>query len=553
MFLSHLSTLEYVLFGISCAALVEWFLFAVLVIGTFFNVMVNHDQHTSISLCFVVMVIYVILRSLFLPFILIGLFGSSDNLYGSFASFISWLPHLTRVAAIILATWWNVILIMPCITVWYSRSRYGIGNKPLGEKLKTDEEMLINTTGVGKTTFRYIVILPVYNETFQLLKEGILSILQSNYPPENIEIHISFDSHERSEVYESILTHFGIYNARDYESVSTNYNGSTLFVHKFKHGGKRLTQHKTFTRIKERFLKFSSSINNLTTVQSLRGSGQLVDDYYSQLHPDEMGSEQLDPEQTIILLTDSDNYLYDNAIRNLTYNFNRNPKKLAFAGYMTCMSSGKNRFNFWKLIQDTEYVGGEMNSSFELMLGTINCLPGGFTAIRGQAMLKIADIYFSDLPSESITDYHRNYLGEDRFMTHIMHQNFPPYSIGFCPSTRCKTDPPASMFQYVKQRRRWLLGAIGNETYMLTDRSIWKQYKLLLLFKLFQLSWKGTTFGQIVITIIAAQSWSSSKSNGIVWTNVEPFVISIAIPLGINWIVTSITAVNLGRYKLWFH
>ncbi|RKO93991.1 hypothetical protein BDK51DRAFT_9135, partial [Blyttiomyces helicus] len=87
--------------------------------------------------------------------------------------------------------------------------------------------------------------------------------------------------------------------------------------------------------------------------------------------------------------------------------------------------------------------------------GTINCLPGGFTAIRGQAMLKIADIYISDLSSESITDYHQNYLGEDRFMTHIMHQNLPPYSIGFCLGTRCKTNPPATMFKYVKQRRRW--------------------------------------------------------------------------------------------------
>jgi len=86
---------------------------------------------------------------------------------------------------------------------------------------------------------------------------------------------------------------------------------------------------------------------------------------------------------------------------------------------MSVMSSGS--FNSWadftkminpmRLLQDCEYIGGEMNRSFEMLSSTINCAPGGFTAVRYGAFDSVADKYFTNLADENVTDYHRNYLG----------------------------------------------------------------------------------------------------------------------------------------------
>ena len=53
----------------------------------------------------------------------------------------------------------------------YARISYGVGNELLG------------TTELPYT---FVVILPVYNETIELLTEGVKSILDSNYEKKNI-------------------------------------------------------------------------------------------------------------------------------------------------------------------------------------------------------------------------------------------------------------------------------------------------------------------------------------------------------------------------------
>ena len=98
----------------------------------------------------------------------------------------------------------------------------------------------------------------------------------------------------------------------------------------------------------------------------------------------------------------------------------------------------KTGVNFVRMIQDTEYVSNEINRFFELSLGTVNCLPGnsfllwlkfinfvgGFTAIKFSTLEKIAPLYFTELRVTNITQYHQYILGEDRYLTHLVHKMY---------------------------------------------------------------------------------------------------------------------------------
>ena len=492
-FFTGQTTNQLALFIISCFAILEYVTFAILVLMTFFNVMINQDATTSIPRVGIFSVIFLGLRSLFVPFLIVGVtpYGTSDY---------TWLPTYARVSTIVLAIWWTTIMVMPSLTVWYSRKKYGIGNERLLATPDTE-------------SYKFIIIVPVYNETIELLTEGVRSILSSQYNRDQIELHIAFDSDVQTPLYRDFIKQFKLTNTDNKETIFAMVNYEThVYIHKWAHGGKRKTQAKTFDYISRK----STPVGDL--------------------------------DKTVVVMTDSDNYLYDNALFNLACNFSRYPKKIAFSGYMSCMSSGWSILNFWRVIQDCEYVSGEINRGFEVLMGTVNCLPGGFTAIRYSAMLKVAEAYFGNLSDDNITDYHRNYLGEDRFLTHLMHKEFPRHSLGFCPSARAKTDPPTNMLGLIKQRRRWLLGAMSNEAYMVTDRVIGNKFPAMITYKTLQMSWKGTTLTQVVVTWIAVQAWSVVNF----YTSILPFVLAIGIPFLINWTMVSLTGIRIGHYKVIF-
>ncbi|KAI9221550.1 chitin synthase-domain-containing protein [Blastocladiella britannica] len=399
--------------------------------------------------------------------------------------------------------------------MWYSRIVYGVGNEPLIP---------------SREPYDYIVLLPVYNEALPLLTAGIQSIIDQNYFRERVTLHISFDSDERSKLYLDLVdwlnehsSDVALYGGTDFvnpphvnaETIFGVYQGVRVFVHKFPHGGKRSTQAQTFLHIEK-----------------------------------QVQLDRLD--RTILVLLDSDNFTYDNAFHNIASTFDRRPEKRALSGYMTCMSSGDNSSKFWNLIQDVEYLSGEMGRSFELMLGTVNCLPGGFTAVRLDVMeqsipesnMTVAERYFGELPIDTLTDYHRCYLGEDRYLSHLLHQTLPRYSMGFCPAARAKTDPPPTLQALVRQRRRWFLGALSNEVYMLTDREIWSKFGFLCTFKTIQLAFRTNFFSQVVMSIFAFADVNSNPSSYI------PLAISGGIPLLLNYLAALATAIKLGHSKV---
>ena len=488
------TALQITLMMCSLLAIIELVLFTLAVLCTFANVLRSPDASTSRSRLVFTCIKYLVFRCIPVPFILAGLTVHTGIIQ-------VYMPIIVRGCVVIMGIWLNFTISLPCFTTFYSRYRYGIGNTKLASPNKW---------------FDFIVLLPVYNETYELLVAGVQSIIDQDYPRDRMTIHISFDSDERSDLYISLLEYLHFSNPKhvDDETVFGYYMGVLVYVHKFPHGGKRKTQSKTFDYLEKRC--------------------------------------NFDWANAILVFLDSDNYTYDCAFHNLASTFDRNPKKLALAGFMTCMSSGKLKWNLFNLVQDVEYCSGESNRSFELLMGTVNCLPGGFTALRYEVMYTrfsndetVMEKYFGPLPDKTITDFHRNYLGEDRYLTHLLHQALPKHSLGFSPAARAKTDPPPTFKGMVRQRRRWFLGALSNEVYMITDAVIGKKYSFLVFFKTFQMAFRCNFFSQVVLSIFAISSVDYTDF----WSAMSLFV-SAGIPLLLNWIAAICTGIKLGHYKV---
>ena len=175
----------------------------------------------------------------------------------------------------------------------------------------------------------------------------------------------------------------------------------------------------------------------------------------------------------------------------------------------------------------------------------MNCLPGAFTIIRYHAFKEAVQDYFVEHETDKcITHFHQKKLGEDRYLTHLIHLKFPKGCIGFCPTARCKTDPPDTIPKFIKQRRRWLLGSIANEPYMVTSPSLWKKFPLLLIYKMFQTAWRSTLIAQVLVA-----------SFGIITTLTTSalfkiiFAVSVSIPIVWAWSTSIVFGCKLSHYK----
>ena len=63
-------------------------------------------------------------------------------------------------------------------------------------------------------------------------------------------------------------------------------------------------------------------------------------------------------------------------------------------------------------------------------------------------------------------------------------EGHPLHAVGFHPYARAKTVGPDSFISFLKQRRRWLLGAFANECHFIASWTMWKRAPILVLYKL---------------------------------------------------------------------
>ncbi|RUS30910.1 chitin synthase-domain-containing protein [Jimgerdemannia flammicorona] len=479
-----------------------------------------------------ILLFVLVMRTLFVPFYI------SFDPYNQYPW---WMQSVYRVTFIMVTVWFTLFLVMPTLLMplcWYY---FGLGDKRLGKDhrrthhrnqstaskaskmsgLSIRRFVGLDDSGVWRDQkYHVICIVPIYNEEPDLLWKGVSALLNSRFSKRRLELHLSFDNPEVSDLFKDLLLRFRKANGDNkrgderihYKQVSETttqflFNGAMVYIHRWPHGGKRATQAKTFNFVRENMIA----------------------------HPDD----------ALIMLIDSDNVIHENAMNNFVVSLNKNPKVQALAGYMTCISG--NSWNPMRLFQDAEYTACEINRAFEVIMGSVICLPGGLTLVKYNTLLSVSHIYFGDLPTDTLIDYHRNHLGEDRYLSHLLHQHLPSGSLGFCPSARCKTEPPATFAQFVKQRRRWLLGAVSNDAYMLMDVNLWKKLPILMTYKCFQTAWRSTTICQYLLFFGAVL--------GFIRITPEQYVLNIptlAVPFCCAWLGISIIAIRLRRYKVPF-
>ena len=360
---------------------------------------------------------------------------------------------------------------------------------------------------------KVVIIMPCYHEEPPVLLRTVDSIVDCKYPPSCMHVFLSFDGDQEDELFLNTIEKLGVpVTLETYpKSIDVVYRGCRITVSRFRHGGKRSCQKRTYKLIDKIYQEYIRRNDNL-----------------------------------FVLFIDSDCILDQHCIQNFMYEMELKPgskrNKLAMTGVITSTSK---KTKLITLLQDMEYVHGQLfERSVESGCGAVTCLPGALTVLRFSAFRNVAKFYFADKAEQcdDLFDYGKMHLGEDRWLTHLfMIGASERYQISMNPAAFCKTEAVQTLKSLLKQRRRWFLGFITNEVCMLTDIRLWKRYPLLLIIRLAQNTIRTTAL-LFFIMIIALASTSQKVQNLPVGF--------IGVSLGLNWLLMIYFGFKLRRFKI---
>jgi cellulose synthase/poly-beta-1,6-N-acetylglucosamine synthase-like glycosyltransferase len=121
--------------------------------------------------------------------------------------------------------------------------------------------------------------------------------------------------------------------------------------------------------------------------------------------------------------------------------------------------------------QYVEYkISHYIDKAFESFFGFVSVLPGAFSTFRWEAIkgdpLKS---FFNGLNKESHTATEANmYLAEDRIMClEIVKKLSKNWILKYEPNCIALTDPPLTIIEFIKQRRRWTNGSLFASWYVI--------------------------------------------------------------------------------------
>ncbi|ORZ29846.1 chitin synthase-domain-containing protein, partial [Catenaria anguillulae PL171] len=193
-------------------------------------------------------------------------------------------------------------------------------------------------------------------------------------------------------------------------------------------------------------------------------------------------------------------------------------------------------------MQDAEYIESMIFRNAEAIMGAVTCLPGVLTMFRYPVLCDVAPDYFYQSEGINTTfDFCQRYLGEDRFMTHLLMEKPGTHTLGFSTAAVCKTEAPGDFYTLLRQRRRWFLGTISNEIVMLCTPQFWVKFPLLMLTKFFMILKVGGAITYLVLMeLIFAAIFDSVKPEAFIW------LMAIVVP---NWLFVTVWAIKERRLK----
>ncbi|CAI2370275.1 unnamed protein product [Moneuplotes crassus] len=110
-----------------------------------------------------------------------------------------------------------------------------------------------------------------------------------------------------------------------------------------------------------------------------------------------------------------------------------------------------------------------MDKATESVFGFVNSLPGTFSTFRWESIkgkpldqyLKGCTDQFSDIKGVPSCVSANKYLAEDRIISlEIIAKAHSSFITHYIPGAKCLTDPPLSLTELIKQRRRWFNGSL---------------------------------------------------------------------------------------------
>ena len=350
------------------------------------------------------------------------------------------------------------------------------------------------------------IIMPIYNEDPKSLWRAIESVIRLELATQkrNLILYLSFDEglpkecQLNSDAFVKLMERFNIdpYDRR--ERINVDIDGILIAICRFEHGGKKSAQYGGFKEM-EKDMKILE--------------------------------EKTD---SLVFFIDSDIVLKSDSLLQFDYYLEKF-KKSALTGLISCIASDNPKLiTFY---QDIEYISGQILwRNLESYLNSTTCLPGAFTILRYDFFKKVSEKYFNSNIYSDNTDYQRFYLGEDRYLTHLL-MEIEPNKLGFCEAARCKTDAPKTILALMKQRRRWYLGHIANDTWMISSLKLWKNYPLLCMFNLLN----NTRNTSIYIYLFYFLPLLNKEISLKLW------ILFIILPLLCNWFFIIIYAFKIKR------
>ncbi|KAK6343543.1 hypothetical protein TWF730_011133 [Orbilia blumenaviensis] len=488
------------------AILMEWIAWLASFLYCFYHCWIKafrSKDWVKVTLTTLMIILFIALRLFFIPVLIV-----SVPLPASIRARLpdSWATLLELVAFYAFV----VLLLFPATIIIYNIFNKEVGRKARYASLLTDDAPKV------------VVIMPCYNESAENVMKCINSVIGQDYPMTCLHICLSFDSDEVSPEYLEVLTQLGVPILRKNRypaSIDVRYQGTRVTVSRYKHGGKRHTQKKTFQMIDRLYEKYL----------------ERQDDVY-------------------ILFIDSDCVLDRYCVQNFMYEMDFLPKKkkkgsqvMAMTGVITSRVE-KGQGSFITLLQDMEYIHGQLfERAVESSCGAVTCLPGALTCLKFSAFRNMSVFYFADMADkhDNPFDYGQYHLGEDRWLTHLfMIGAKRSYQIGFSTSAFCKTEACATWNSLINQRTRWFKGFVTNEAALLTDWQLWRRYPLLCIFRMMQDTIRTTALLLVLLIL------SLITEVQLVETLPLPL---IALSLGANWLFMLYYGFQLGRKKAFLY
>lgn len=348
------------------------------------------------------------------------------------------------------------------------------------------------------------IIMPIYNEKPLDLYNAVLSVINLQYTKNMIHLYLAFDDDGESDAYLYLMKKFGLIDDNGVYLVNKSYKhtidvyGVLISICSFKHGGKKSAQFGAFKEVE----------NDYKNIQN---------------------------EDPNIFFIDSDIVLKSDSLVHFNYHMQIHGKN-CLTGMISCIASDNP--NFLTFYQDIEYISGQVFwRNFENTLGGAStCLPGAFTIMKYSSLKKVSHVYFNKSDFDDAFDYYRYYLGEDRYLTQLLMES-EPWKIGFCETARCKTVAPKDFNILLKQRRRWALGHISNDTWMMSSLRLWKTYPLLSIFNFLNNSRNSSMYVYLLYFVLILNKQ----------INIWMWFVFIILPILLNWIFIMVYALKIRR------